>query len=374
MKPKRKINLSETILGKEEVNAVCAVIDSGWLTMGDQVMMFERSFAELHGVAEAVAVNSCTAALHLALRSLEIGPGDEVLVPSLSFVATTNAVLYVGASPVFVDIESLDQPHISVSEAEKKITVKTKAVIIMHYGGYVADMSKWRAFCDDFKITLIEDAAHSPAAEGVGQTSDASAFSFFSNKNMSTAEGGMLLSRDSEVIRKARRLRAHGMSSDTLTRHKGHAFSYDVNQLGYNYRMDEIRAAIGLAQLTKLKKWNTKRNEISKIYRELLENGRLGVRIPFDEKHNSTAHLMPIILPQRTERNKLMQSLKEDGIQSSIHYPPIHQFTYYREKFPNITLSITEEFCRRELTMPLHPLLTVDDVQYIVDALERALN
>ena len=187
------ISLSTPILGEEEKRALCEVIDSGWLTMGDRVAAFEKAFADLHGVDDAVAVNSCTAALHLSLKALGIGPSDEVLVPSLTFVATANAVLYVGATPVFVDIDAIDIPHISIDDAKSKLTGRTKAVIVMHYGGYLVDLKAWRAFADDNDLLLIEDAAHAPAVGAVGRFSDAASFSFFSNKNMSTAEGGMVL-------------------------------------------------------------------------------------------------------------------------------------------------------------------------------------
>ena len=173
------ISLSTPILGEEEKRALCEVIDSGWLTMGDRVAAFEKAFAKLHGVDDAVAVNSCTAALHLSLKALGIGPGDEVLVPSLTFVATVNAVLYVGATPVFVDIEAIDIPHISIDDAKAKLTSKTKAVIVMHYGGYLVDLKAWRAFADDNGLLLIEDAAHAPAVGAVGRFSDAATFSFF---------------------------------------------------------------------------------------------------------------------------------------------------------------------------------------------------
>jgi len=367
------IALSEPILGKDEKRALSEVIDSGWLTMGDRVAAFEKAFAQMHGVNDAVAVNSCTAALHLSLLALDIGPGDEVMVPSVTFVATANTVLYVGASPVFLDIQSLDSPHISVSDAESKFTPKTKAVIVMHYGGYLADMAAWQSFCEKKGTRLIEDAAHAPAAGSVGQWSDASAFSFFSNKNMSTAEGGMVIARDSYVLKRIRQLRAHGMSTDTLTRHRGHAYSYDVDMLGYNYRMDELRAAMGLVQLAHLPHWNKKRSELSKYYRESLAAQIPDVGVPFNPVHETAAHLMPILLPAAMDRQRIMDDLRNDGIQSSIHYPPIHYFSYYRNNFPGIQLPKTEQYCARELTLPLHPSLTTEDVIFIVGALRKAV-
>ncbi len=302
-----------------------------------------------------------------------IGPGDEVLVPSLTFVATVNAVLYVGAEPVFVDIEAVNRPHISIDDALTKLTERTKAVIVMHYGGYVVDLPRWRSFCDERNLILIEDAAHAPAVGLVGRICDAAAFSFFSNKNMSTAEGGMLLAKDPKQVAQARKLRAHGMSTDTLTRHLGHAYSYDVDMLGFNYRMDELRAAMGLVQLSYLKTWNRKRNKLVQIYRRLIKAHLPQVIVPFDAMHETAAHLMPVILPSWGNRKEIMDRLRSEGIHSSIHYPPIHKFDYYRHRYPDVTLNNTEEYCDGQLSLPLHPSLGEDDIARVVSALKIAI-
>ncbi len=374
MNGEKEISLFSPQLGEEEKRVLCEVIDSGWLTMGDRVAAFERAFADLHGVKSAVAVNSCTAALHLSLGALNIGPGDEVIVPSLTFVATVNAVLYVGATPVFVDIQELEMPHISLDDSKAKCTPRTKAVIVMHYGGYPVDLVAWRSFCDEKGLSLIEDAAHAPAVGSVGRWSDASAFSFFSNKNVSTAEGGMVLSRNPSVLECIRYLRSHGMTTDTLTRHRGHAYSYDVTMLGYNYRIDELRAAMGLVQLARLREWNKRRCELSNYYRHLLAYHLPEVVVPFDQKHETAAHLMSVLLPIGMDRQRIMDYLRRDGIQTSIHYPPIHHFSYYLEQFPGVILPKTEEFCDRELTLPLHPSLTEDDVNRVVESLGKAID
>ena len=367
------ISLSIPLVGEEEKAALCEVIDSGWLSTGAKVEAFETAFAAVHGQKSAVALNSCTAALHLILRAFDIGPGDEVLVPSLTFVATVNAVLYVGAAPVFLDIESLDRPLLSLAEAEAKCSPRTKAVIVMHYGGYGVDMPRWRELCDKRHIRLIEDAAHAPGLTIAARLSDASAFSFFANKNISTAEGGMVVSPDEDVLRIIRRLRGHGMTTDTMVRHRGHAYSYDVTALGYNYRLDELRAAVGSAQLKHLSEWNLKRKALSLIYRSRLAAEIPVVRVPFDATHPTSAHLMPVLLPENSRREAVMDSLRASGIQSSIHYPPVHRFSYYRGLFPNLELPKTEEFCRRELSLPLHPALTGEDVDRVVACLSSAL-
>lgn len=373
MQKKTVLSLGDPVLGEEEKQALCEVIDSGWLTMGERVASFERAFADMHGMPGAVAVNSCTSGLHLCLLALGIGPGDEVLVPSLTFVATINAVLYAGATPVFVDTEAPDVPHISLTDADRKYTAKTKAVMVMHYGGYLVDLPAWRCFADDRKIALVEDAAHSPAVGEVGKWGDASAFSFFTNKNMTTAEGGMSLARDAEVLAKMRSLRAHGMTTGTLERHRGHAYSYDVTMLGYNYRMNELQAAMGLAQLVRLPQWNARRRELSAHYRKLLAEQTPTVTVPFSAAHETAAHLLAIILPEGVNRQGVMDALREAGVQSSIHYPPAHLFSFYREKIPDVSLPHTEAFCSRELTLPLHPGLDEEDVEQVVSALTQVL-
>ncbi len=367
------LSLAEPNLGVNEKQALADVIDSGWVTMGEQVKAFERAFADMHGAADAVAVSSCTAGLHLSLVALGIGLGDEVLVPSLTFVATVNAVLYVGATPVFVDIDSIHTPHISLADAQAKCTRQTKAVIVMHYGGYLVDLSSWRRFANEHGIALIEDAAHAPGVDGVGQTSDATAFSFFSNKNITTAEGGMVIAQDPALLEDIRSMRSHGMTTGTLDRHTGHAYSYDVTLLGYNYRMDELRAAMGLSQLAHLAAWNVKRRDLTKTYRQLLLEYCPAITVPFDSQRVSAAHLMPVLLPEATNRREVMAKLKASNIQSSIHYPPVHGFSYYRQRFPGIHLTLTERFCARELTLPLHPGLDESAVNRVTSTLAKAV-
>lgn len=373
MSDNKTISLCDPVIAEAEKKTLCDVIDSGWLTMGERVASFEGAFARMHNVEDAVAVSSCTAGLHLSLKALNIGPGDEVLVPSLTFVATVNAVLYVGATPVFVDIERSDLPHISLKDAEAKYTERTRAVIVMHYGGYLLDLPAWRFFTHAHDLMLIEDAAHAPATGEVGCWSDAAAFSFFTNKNMTTAEGGMVLARDAEALARVRHMRSHGMTTGTLNRQRGHAFSYDVTMLGYNYRMDELRAAMGMVQLARLPQWNERRRELANLYRQSLAAHIPDVVIPFDPTHETAAHLMPVLLPVEMNRQNVMHQLRNAGIQSSIHYPPIHRFSYYRDRFPGVLLPKTEEFCAGELTLPLHPSMTEDDIERVVESLKKAI-
>jgi dTDP-4-amino-4,6-dideoxygalactose transaminase len=371
---KKVYSISDPIFGQEEKKALCEVIERGWVTMGEKVTSFEKAFAIMHNAKNAVAVSSCTAGLHLSLNALNLGPGDEVLVPSLTFVATVNAVLYVGATPVFVDIQSETIPHMSFSDAEAKCSKKTKAIIIMHYAGYLVDLANWYSFAKNNGLILIEDAAHAPGIEDIGRLSDAAVFSFFGNKNMTTAEGGMILARETSILEHIRRLRSQGMTTSTLDRYRGHAYCYDVTCLGFNYRMDELRAAIGLVQLDRLPQWNAKRRFITKSYRQALSSYASKILLPFNHRDPTTAHLMPVLLPKYINRKKIMQKLLDAGIQTSIHYLPVHKFSFYRKMFPDVKLLQTENFCARELTLPLHPSMVASDVEIIAKTLGEAIS
>ncbi|WEK48996.1 MAG: DegT/DnrJ/EryC1/StrS family aminotransferase [Candidatus Kaistia colombiensis] len=350
------------------------VIDSGWLTMGDRVLAFEQAFANLHGAEDCVAVGSCTAALHLILHALDIGPGDEVLVPALTFVATSNAVLYVNATPVFVDIESADVPLMSIAEAEARCSPRTKAIILVHFAGYLADRDAWQAFAARRGLLLIEDAAHAPGLKEVGTYGVAAAFSFYGNKNMTTAEGGAVIARDPALRDRIRLARGHGMSSGTHQRLNSRTPTYDVTMLGFNYRLDEMRAAIGLVQLQGLLEWNEIRRILTVLYRRLIAQHCPTVAVPFSEPRTSAYHIMPVILPENVQRQDVIDRLRTHGVQTTIHYPPVHEMTLYRARFPDIHLPKTEAFSQRELTIPLHPEITSKMVEAVVAALAASIN
>jgi dTDP-4-amino-4,6-dideoxygalactose transaminase len=368
----RMLFVAEPILGPEEKRALSEVIDDGWITMGSRVRAFEQEFAKHHGASDAVAVNSCTAALHLIMQAAGIGPGDEVLVPSLTFVATANSVIYAGARPVFVDIDSTDVPLISIADAAAKCTPRTKAVVVMHYAGYPVKAA-WRDFAESRNLLLIEDAAHAAGLRQAGTIGHAAAFSFYGNKNMTTAEGGIVISESDRILAKARQMRAHGMTSDTLQRLTNRAANYDVTMLGYNYRMDELRAAIGLVQLGHLDQWNGKRKRLARLYRELIKDRCSGLRVPFSDDGESSYHLMPVLVPAGIDRQAVVEALRDAGVQTTIHYPPVHDLSFYREQFPSNHLPKTEEFAERELSLPLHPRMEDDDVETVVNALAMVL-
>ncbi|MBV9653602.1 MAG: DegT/DnrJ/EryC1/StrS aminotransferase family protein, partial [Acetobacteraceae bacterium] len=354
--------VAEPTLGQEEKAALASVIDSGWITMGSRVRAFEQAFAAEHGVDDAVAVSSCTAALHLILAALGVGPGDEVLVPSLTFIATINSVLYCGARPVFVDIESCETPILSLADAARKVTPRTKAVVVMHYGGYLADAAAWTRLARSLGLFLIEDSAHALGAARGPIYGDAAAFSFFGNKNMTTAEGGMVTARDPGVLALIRQARGHGMTTGTTQRLRDGSITYDVTMLGWNYRMDELRAAIGLVQLRKLGSWITRRQELTALYRGLLGECCPSVTVPFREWPVATPHILPIVLPPGVSPRHVAEGLRAQRIQTTNHYPPAHLFSWHSKAVPSTILPETESFAARELTLPLHPGLSRPDV------------
>ncbi|MBW0101543.1 DegT/DnrJ/EryC1/StrS aminotransferase family protein [Pseudonocardia sp. KRD-291] len=368
------IELGAPVLGEPEKRALAEVVDSGWLAMGERVRSFEQAFARMHGVEDAVAVSSATAALQVVLATFGIGPGDEVLVPSLSFVATANVVVAAGATPVFVDIEAPERPHMSIEEARARITSSTRAILIMHYAGYTMDVPAWRRLADEYGLFLFEDAAHAAGATGaVGVYSDAAAFSFFANKNLTTGEGGMVLVRGDAPRARMRLMRAHGMTTGTLDRVHGRTTAYDVVECGTNCRMDELRGALGLVQLQRLPEWNECRRGLSTRYRELLAEMLPEVLVPFDRPDPTVAHLFPVLLPPGADRRSVVAAMTGSRVQTSVHYAPIHRFDFYRRRFGALSLPRTERFADGELTLPLHPRLTEADVSRVVATLAEAL-
>lgn len=374
-----KIQLFKLNFDSREVDAVRQTIESGWLTMGERTTNFESGFSNyLGGGAQSLSVANGTAALHMALLALEVGPGDEVVIPALTFVADANAVRLVGAIPVLADCSNLDDWNMSVETIERCITPKTKAVMIVHYAGYPCDMPSIVDLCQKYNLKLIEDVAHAPGATVAGRScgawGDIGCFSFFSNKNLSIGEAGMVTSCNPELIQRMKYLRSHGMTTLTLDRHKGRAITYDVAVPGLNYRMDEIRAAIGLVQLDKLPAGNARRKELSDQYRQNFKNSNVSMpfsNIPVD--HLSAYHILPVLLPLDADRKEVIEGLKAKGIQSSIHYPPFWNFTAYAGQYSPDDSPVTAEICDRELTLPLYPTMTDEDVNLVTTSLLELL-
>jgi len=374
-----QVPLFDPEIDDTEIAAVADVLRSKWLTMGERTSEFEQRFAAYVGVPHAVAMNSATAALHVALAAVGVGPGDDVVVPSLTFVATANAVRYCGARPVFADIESDTCWNIGAAGIEAALTPATRAIVVVHYAGFPCDMPRIMALARERGLAVVEDDAHAPGAtldgRPMGAWGDAGCFSFFSNKNMTTGEGGMLTTSRSDVAELARKLRSHGMTTLTLDRHKGHAFSYDVVELGYNYRMSELNAALGLVQLERLPSANARRALRVTRYRARLA-ALPGVTIPFlQHAGESSHHLMPVLLPHNADRPAVMTHMKDAGVQTSIHYRPIDTFSAYVAAGlgPSDRLPLTHDVGARALTLPLYATMTDDQVDHVCASLALSL-
>jgi dTDP-4-amino-4,6-dideoxygalactose transaminase len=374
-----RIPLSDIDLGAEEISTVEAVLKSRWLTMGGVTQDFESAFAAYSEAKHALAVTNATAALHMACMAIGLKPGDEVIVPSLTFVASANAIRYTGATPVFADITGETDLNISPEAIEASITKRTRAIMLVHFGGYPCDLPRILELARQYDLKIIEDAAHASGSwlddRHLGTWGDIGCFSFFSNKNMTTGEGGMVVTNDDGLFEKLRLLRSHGMTTLTWDRHKGHAWSYDVVELGYNYRIDEIRAALGLVQLTKLERNNNRRRYLTQIYQDALHELAPRVTTPFLHYRGvSAAHIMPVLLPAEINRVHFMEQMKLHGIQTSIHYPPVHSFTAYAGGSAKPVLPHTEDAAGREVTLPLYPGMSEENVITVVQALSQVLH
>jgi dTDP-4-amino-4,6-dideoxygalactose transaminase len=373
------IPLFDIRLSEAEIAAVESTLRSGWLTMGPRTESFEAAFAEHLGVRYAVAVSSGTAALHLAYLAAGVGPGDEVIVPSITFVATANAVRYCGAKPVFADVIGPHDFGIDPRHVEALLTTRTRAVTAVHYGGYAADVTTLAGLCRKRGIALIEDAAHSPdatPAEGgpkLGGWGRAAAFSFFSNKVLGCGEGGLLATDDASVASVARGLRSHAMTSGTWDRHRGHAAGYDVVGLGYNYRLDEPRAALLQARLGTMREDIEARRAAVHRYRAMLADVP-GLTVPYRDADvdHSSCYVMPVVVDDARRRDPLREFLRLRGIQTSVLYPAVHTFTAYSDP-DRLSLPHSERVARTEVTLPLYPHLSERDQERVVDATREAL-
>jgi len=371
--------LSDIDLGREEEREVLKVLRSRWLSTGPATERFEKAYSNYLGGGFAVAVSNGTAALHLALACLDLEKGDEVILPSLTFVATANAVLYVGGRPVFADIVSTDDLNISPEEIQKKVSKRTKAIVVMHYGGYPCDMESILSIAREHRLHVIEDAAHAPGAEyrgkKCGTLGTMGCFSFFSNKNLVTGEGGMVFTRNQAFAERVRTMRSHGMKALSWDKYRGHLSSYDIGDLGYNYRTTEIQSALGFVQLKKLDRNNQKRRKLVEAYRREIQEAE-GISIPFSKRGDGLSyHLFPVLISLSIPRDEVMDGLRGHGIQTSIHYPPIHLFSLYRRQFgyKEGMLPKTEEVSPREVTLPLHQGMDGDDVGWIAKKLRGVI-
>ena len=362
---------------EREAQAAYDTIKSGWISTGPKNAELEQMFVDMWKVKYAVSMANCTNALHTCCMVCGFGPGDEVICPSLTFAASANCIRYVGATPVFADIVGPDHINIDPKDIEAKITPKTKGIVVVHMAGFPAKMDEIMAIARKHNLKVVEDACHGPLSEykgkKLGTIGDCAAFSFFSNKNISTGEGGMFITNNEEMAAKARLIRSHGMSTMSYQRASGHATEYDITCLGYNFRMDDIRAAIAIEQLKKLPGDLETRLAVRKRYVERLsKNPRLAV--PFaDNTEFVSNYIFPVVVLNSTkeQRNALREYIHAAGIQTSVHYPAIHKFSVFNDG--KTVLPQTEYCTNNEVTLPMYAALTLEQVDFICDTLEKGI-
>lgn len=361
-----------------EIDEVVATLRSGWLAKGPRTMQFEKQFAEYLGAKYAVAMNSCTAALHMALAAQGIGPGDEVITTPMTYVASANTVVHLGATPVLADID-YRTTCIDPDEIEKKITPKTKAIVPVHYSGQVCDLDRIYEIADKHHLFVSEDAAHALWSRYKGRLignslQGAASYSFYATKNLCTGDGGMLVTDDEETAVKARMLSNSGMSQNAWNRYaKGGTWRYDIAEFGYKNNMFDIQAALGLVQLRRLEEMQEARLKIAARYQEAF-GAMDAIEEPFVPEYTTHCwHLYVIrIVPEvlTIDRDRFITELNERNVGTSVHFIPVHnmsaytkRFGYKPEDFPE-----TQKHFERCISLPLYPGLTDEQVQYIIDA------
>jgi dTDP-4-amino-4,6-dideoxygalactose transaminase len=374
-----RVPLTDIVVPEEDVRAVLECLESGWLTMGPRTEAFEEALSAFVGSPHAITVSSGTAALHLACLAAGIGPGDEVIVPAVTFVASASAPRYTGAEPVLCDVRGPHDFTIDPEDAARRITPRTRAIIAVHFCGYPADVHALRKLCDANDLVLIEDCAQAIGArldgEGTqaGTVGELGAFSFFSKKQLCVGEGGMVTTADPQRAERVRLLRSHALTSSTWDRHRGHDPSYDVIDVGFNYRLDEPRAALGLSRIARLGELIDKRRAIVRAYRERLA-GVPGLEIPFDEEgvERSSHFAFPVLLADRAARDNFRSELKANGIQTT-WYPALHCFSEYQRFAPPGGLPRALASAERHCALPLSSSMDEAAVDAVVDAVARAL-
>ena len=357
-------------LTEEEKKYLLKVLEKGFLSFGRECLDFEKSMEKLTGY-NAVFVSSATAGLHIVYKALEIGKYDEVLVPSFTFTATVEPLIHLSAIPVFVDVISEKFPVIDLKDAEKKLSKKTKALVFMHYAGFVIDMKPYEEFCRENNIYLIEDAAHAFPVKRDGKYAGtfgiAGVYSFYGNKNLHLGEGGIVLTNDENLYRKIKLLRNHGI--EVLSFEKEELESeYDIKFPGFNARPTELQGALANALLKRIDEIQKKRKEIYLKIRKNLENKFI---FPYEINTPSSYHINPVFTKNEKERTDLLQYLKDRGIQVSHHYPPVHLFSYIKERYGTLKLEITEDLSKREITLPLYPDMEEEEIEYLMGVLKE---
>lgn len=378
----RVIPYGRQTLEDDDIAAVVEVLRSDWLTTGPKVGEFEKAFAEFVGAREGVALSNGTAALHAAAHALGIGPGDEVIVPPMTFVATANAVLYQGGTPVFADVDA-GTLLLDPAEVKRKITPRTKAIFAVDYAGQPCDYDALRAIADRHGLKLLADACHAVGAElggkRAGALADVTVFSFHPVKHLTTGEGGMVTTDDPEIAKRVRTFRSHGITSDHRQRAENGSFHYDMVELGYNYRITDFQCALGLSQLKKQERWLARREEVARRYDEAFRDvpgitplaSRTGVRHAY--------HLYVVRVDAAltsVDRGTAYQSLRAMGVAANVHYIPVHLHPYYKERFgyKGGECPVAEAAYQEILSLPMYPAMTDADIDTVIAAVRKSAN
>jgi perosamine synthetase len=368
------IPVSRPSLGEEELALVKKVFDSGWLGLGAQVFEFEQGIQKFLGAKHAVCTNTGTTALHLALEALGIGPGDEVIVPAFTYVASIQAITATGATPVFCDIHA-DDLNIDVADAKRKVTKKTKAIMPVHYRGFPCDMDALHGLAQEHGLRVIEDAAHafgsSYKGKKIGSFGDIACFSFDPIKNITCGEGGAVVFQDDALLETVQQKRILGIDKDTWSRYRNErAWFYDVVTQGYRYHMSNISAAVGLVQLPKYERMNTRKVEVAKRY-DAAFRGIDGLTLLRDDGYRDIGLFVYIVKVTGGRRNALMDYLGKHGVGSGIHYIPAHVFTYYKKD--GVSLPVTDRIYDEILTLPLFPDITDAQVDHVIATVKAGM-
>ncbi|HEY7952575.1 MAG TPA: DegT/DnrJ/EryC1/StrS family aminotransferase [Solirubrobacteraceae bacterium] len=368
-----RVPLTDIAVTEEDVQAVLECLDEGWLTMGPRTQRFEQELAKSIGTPHAITVSSGTAALHLACQAAGLGPGDEMIVPAFTFVASASAARFVGATPVLCDILGPHDLNIDPEDVARRITPRTKAVMAVHFCGYPADVLALRELCDERGLILLEDCAEAIGARvdesgrQVGTIGELGAFSFFSKNQLCVGEGGMVSTADEQLAKHVRLLRSHALTSGTWDRHRGHDPAYDIVDIGFNFRIDEPRAALGLSRMQRLEGDIAARRAVVRAYRERLAEVP-GLELPWDERavELATHFAFPVLLPDREARDRFREELKAGGVQTT-WYPALQTFSEYRDAAPPEGLPRALEVSERHCMLPLSATMGEEEIEIVVE-------
>lgn len=374
----RMLPYARQIVDEEDRNAVLEVLGSDWLTTGPAVERFEKALAETLGAPEVVVVSNGTAALHAAVHAAGIGPGDEVVVPALTFVASANAVVFAGGKPVFADVDSKSL-SLDPESVKQRLTDRTKAIIAVDYAGQPCRYDELVPLAKSRGLTLIADACHalggSHGGRKVGTLADLSTFSFHPAKHITTAEGGAISTADPEAARRMRRFRNHGIDSDLRSREAKGTFAYQMVDLGYNYRLSDLQCALGISQLKKLGAWVEKRRQLARLYDTALAS--MDFVEPVEQRLDESSYHLYIVQLRldrlSVDRDVIHQALRAEGIGANVHYMPVHLHEYYRKNHGTRAgdCPVAEKAYPRLLSLPLFPGMQSSDVEDVVTALAK---